>query len=95
MSLYAASVIHAQLNFPSSEINTVLAQLGPVDESINGIALYDFEAVRAELRNRNGIKAQAPDDNDDMRSNGSGFCDDDGDDECEFYSEGDDDAFID
>ena len=77
-ALYAASVIHAQLPFPPAEIDGVLAQLGPTDESLGGIALYDFFAVRDELRRRNGIKAVAADNEYD------GYVLDDDDDEADF-----------
>lgn len=60
MNLYARSVIVAQLPFPPAEIDTVLAQLGPAGES-SDIALFDFFAVRDELRRRHGIQASACD----------------------------------
>lgn len=62
-SLYAASVIHCQLPYNAEAIDAVLDQLGPVGESDNNIALYDFFAVRAELARRHGeIQATAGED---------------------------------
>jgi hypothetical protein len=80
----AASVIRAQLPFPPAEINSVLAQLGPVGESDNGIELFDFFAVKAELHKRHGIKAA------DVAISYMTKTNDD-DDECVFYREDEDD----
>jgi hypothetical protein len=75
----AASVVRAQLSFPPADVDAVLAQLGPIGESENGIALYDFFAVRDELRRRHGIQAVAPDEFDMATA------------DCEFYGDDDDD----